>query len=88
MSYHRIKRIIVGSAFEIGKRSSRVTVEYQLVIDVPANKSWNGRRDYVSADIGFTATSVDTAASEAYDHAEKTAASLLTNMLKGETDGQ
>lgn len=82
MTYHRIKRIIVGAAFELPKRGSRVTVEYQLIIDVPASKSWNGRRDYVSADIGFTATSADVAVAEAYDHAERTVKTMLTTMLK------
>lgn len=82
MKHHNISRIVIGSSFSIGKRTSRVTVEYHLVIDVVAAKTQTGRREYIDMKVGFTADSVDLAATQAYDHAEKTVAALLPGILK------
>lgn len=82
MKHCTIKHIIIGAAFDIPKRGSRVTVEYDLRLDVPASATKTGRREYVSAKVGFTADSVDVAVAQVYEHAAAHAWSLLENILK------
>lgn len=77
-----LKHIVLGKVFNLPDNpNSNVSVEYRLVIDVPASASSNGRRQYVNADIIFTAAGLATVAQQTYEHARATANSMLATML-------
>lgn len=83
-----LRSVILGAPFDLGKRDSNLTVSYTLIIDVPAAHSSTGRRNYARAEIGFTAVGMDSAGAQAWEHAERMAEKMLSEMLKPTTSAE